>query len=428
MEAALSRPPRLEAHPPGAPTQGHPRGRHAGKAARPDRGEGHGQDRARGARRSEGAVALRDSFTIGRLAGIQVGVNWSWLVVFALIVWTLYSGIFPETNPGLEERSYAAMAVAAAVLFFLSILLHEFGHALVARREGMEIDGITLWLFGGVARFKGMFPSAGAEFRIAVAGPLVSLVLGGLFVLVAFGLRGPEQADGVAAWLGYINFALLVFNLLPALPLDGGRVLRSLLWGARGSFEWATGVAATIGRGFGYLFILGGVALLIFEGVFSGAWLAFIGWFLLQAAGAEDQYLATRQALGGLRVRDLMVREPVTASPDATIGDFMDEVVWERRYTTYPVVDDSRVVGLLPFRCVAAVPRREWDERRVRECMLPVETVPVLAPDDELVEAAGELSETDVRRGLVLDGGRLVGLLSITDVARALRLRRAVRG
>jgi Zn-dependent protease/CBS domain-containing protein len=428
VEAALSRPPGLEADPAGAPEEGHPRGRHAGKAARPDRGEGRGQDRARGARRPEGAVALRDSFTIGRLAGIQVGVNWSWLVVFALIVWTLYSGIFPETNPGLEEGSYAAMAVAAAVLFFLSLLLHEFGHALVARREGMEIDGITLWLFGGVARFKGMFPSAGAEFRIAVAGPIVSLLVGALFVLVAFGLGGPEQADGVAAWLGYINFALLVFNLLPALPLDGGRVLRSLLWGARGSFEWATGVAATIGRGFGYLFILGGVALLIFEGVFSGAWLAFIGWFLLHAAGAEDQYLATRQALGGLRVRDLMVRDPVTASPDATIGDFMDELVWNRRYTTYPVVDDSRVVGLLPFRCVAAVPRREWDERRVRECMLPVASVPVLAPDDELVEAAGELSETDVRRGLVLDGGRLVGLLSITDVARALRLRRAVRG
>jgi Zn-dependent protease/CBS domain-containing protein len=370
---------------------------------------------------------LRDSFTLGRFAGIQVGLNWSWIVVFALIVWTLYSGIFPETNPGLGSTTYGVMAVVAAFLFFLSLLLHEFGHALVARREGMEIDGITLWLFGGVARFRGMFPSAGAEFRIAIAGPLVSLALGVAFVGLAWLAGLPDSADGVLAWLGYINLVLLVFNLLPALPLDGGRVLRSALWGARGSFAWATRVAAAIGRGFGYLFIAAGVFLFIFEGAFSGAWLAFMGWFLLMAAGSEDRYLATRQALGGLRVRDLMVREPVTARPDTTLGEFMDDLVWNRRYTTYPVVADGRALGLLPFRCVAAVPRREWDERRVRDCMLPRDRVPVLAAEDELIDAAGDLSESDVRRALVLDGERLVGLLSLTDVARALELRGALR-
>ena len=230
---------------------------------------------------------MRDSFTLGRIAGIRVGVNWSWLVVFTLIVWTLASGIFPATNPGLGDGTYVAMAIAAAVLFFLSLLLHEYGHALTARREGMEIDGITLWLFGGVARFKGMFPSAGAEFRIAIAGPLVSLALGGLFVLVAWAAELPEAVDGVAAWLGWINVTLLAFNLLPALPLDGGRVLRAVLWRARGSFAWATRIAAAIGRAFGYLLILGGLFLLVFQGAFSGAWLAFMGWFLLQAAGAE---------------------------------------------------------------------------------------------------------------------------------------------
>jgi Zn-dependent protease/CBS domain-containing protein len=370
---------------------------------------------------------LRDSLTLGRIAGIQVGVNWSWLVVFALIVWTLYSAIFPATNPGLDGGTYGAMAAVAAVAFFLSLLLHEYGHALVARREGMEIDGITLWLFGGVARFRGMFPSAEAEFRIAVAGPLVSLVLGAGFALLAWLGPFPEPVDAVLAWLGYINLALLVFNLLPALPLDGGRVLRSLLWKGRGDFAWATHTAASIGRGFGYFFIAAGVALFIFEGAFSGAWIAFMGWFLLQAAGAEDRYLATRQALGGLHVRDLMVREPVTTQADVTLGEFMDDVVWNRRYTTYPVVEDGRAVGLLPFRRVAAVPRREWDTRRVRECMLPRDEVPVVRADDELFEAAGELSESEVNRGLVLDGERLVGLLSITDVARALELRRVVR-
>jgi len=366
---------------------------------------------------------VRDSLTIGRIAGIRIGINWSWLVVFALIVWTLATGIFPETNPGLGDGTYVAMAIVAALFFFTSLLLHELGHAWQARRDGMEIEGITLWLFGGVAKFKGMFPSAGAEFRIAVAGPLVSLLLGALFVVVAVVGDLPATVDGVAAWLGYINLTLLVFNLLPALPLDGGRVLRSALWQLRGDFAWATRISAAIGRAMGYIFIGGGVALLIFLNAFSGAWLAFIGWFLLQAAGAEDRYLATRQALQGLRVRDLMVRDPVTTRADVTLGEFMDDVVWNRRYTTYPVTDDGRAVGLLPFRCVAGVPRRDWETRTVGECMLPREAVPVVAADDELIDAAAELAEDGVNRALVLDGDRLVGLLSITDVARALEMR-----
>ncbi|MBW3592427.1 MAG: site-2 protease family protein [Actinobacteria bacterium] len=366
---------------------------------------------------------MRDSFTLGRIAGIQVGVNWSWLIVFALIVWTLASAIFPTQNPGLTETTYVAMAAAAAVLFFLSLLLHEYGHALEARRRGMEIEGITLWLFGGVAKFRGMFPSARAELAIAVAGPIVSLVIGIAFVGIARIAGLPAPVDGVAFWLGTVNLLLLVFNLLPALPLDGGRVLRSILWGAKGDFGWATRVAATIGRGFGYLLIAGGLALLIFQGTFSGAWLAFIGWFLLQAAAAEDRYLVTRQALGGLRVRDVMVREPVTTPVDATLGDFMDRVVWARPYTTYPVIEDGRAVGLLPFKRVARVPRREWDARLVRECMLPRDDVPVVAADDEAIDAAGEVAESEVRRALVLDGDQLVGLLSITDLARTLELR-----
>ena len=370
---------------------------------------------------------MHDDLTLGSFAGIRVGVNWSWLVVFALIVWTLATGIFPSQNPGLTDGAYVAMAIVAAVLFFLSLLLHEFGHALVARREGMEIEGITLWLFGGVAKFRGMFPSAGAEFRIAVAGPLVSLALGGLFVVVAVLAAMPEAVDGVAAWLGYINLTLLVFNLLPALPLDGGRVLRSALWYFKGDFASSTHIAAVIGRGFGYLFIAAGIFLFIFEGAFSGAWLAFIGWFLLQAAGAEDRYVLTRQVLGGLHVRDLMVRDPVTTRPDVTIGQLMDDTVWNRRYTTYPVTENGHVGGLLPFRSVAEVPRREWDERTVRDCMLPLDRVPLVSEDDELIDAAAELSESGVRRALVVDGERLLGLLSATDVARVFELRRPRR-
>ena len=289
----------------------------------------------------------------------------------------------------------------------------------------MEIDGITLWLFGGIARFKGMFPSAGAEFRIAIAGPLVSLALGVVFVLLAWVAGAPEAADGVFAWLGYINLALLVFNLLPALPLDGGRVLRSALWAARGDFIWATRISAAIGRGFGYLFIAVGIFLLIFEGAFSGAWLAFMGWFLLQAAGAEDRYLLARQTLGGLRVSDVMNRSPVVTRPDTTLGAFMDDVVWTRRHTTYPVVDNGRAVGLLPFRCVAGVPRSEWDTRRVRDCMVPLEEVPVLSPDDG-ARGGGRRSLRERPRPRPRPRGRPARRPPVADGRRA-RLRASAR-
>jgi Zn-dependent protease/predicted transcriptional regulator len=369
---------------------------------------------------------MNGNIVLGRVGGVEVRINWSWLVIFALIVWSLAAGVFPSQNPGLSDGAYLAMAIVAALLFFASLLLHELGHAWQARREGMEIDGITLWLFGGVSQFKTRFPSAGAEFRIAVAGPLVSLVLGVGYVLLA--LAGlPSAVDGVVAWLGYINLALLVFNLIPALPLDGGRVLRAALWRSRGDLASATQVASGIGRGFGYLFIALGIAMFIFQGSFSGAWLAFIGWFLLQAAGAEARHVATEAALDGLRVRDLMVRDPVTVDADLTVGRFMDDVAWSRRFTTYPVVDAGRPIGLLAFSSVAGVPRSEWDSVQVRDVMIPLDGVPLLAEDTTAVEALTVLSPPTSNRGMVVENGHLAGLLSITDLARALEVRRRPR-
>jgi Zn-dependent protease/predicted transcriptional regulator len=380
--------------------------------------------RRRGAEPKQRVV--NGNITLGRLGGVEVRINWSWLVIFALIAWSLADGVFPSQNPGLSRGTHLAMAIVAALLFFASLLLHELGHAWQARREGVEIDGITLWLFGGVAQFKTRFPSAGAEFRIAIAGPLVSLVLGLAFVLIAVaGL--PSAVDGVAAWLGYINLALLIFNLIPALPLDGGRVLRAALWQISGDLGWATRIAATVGRGFAYLFIALGIAMFIFQGSFSGAWLAFIGWFLLQAASAEARYIATEAALEGLCVRDLMVRDPVTVDGDITVGRFMDEVARTRRFTTYPVVDAERPIGLLAFSSVAGVPRSEWDSRRVRDAMIPLDRVPLLTEDETAVEALSALSPPTSNRGLVVENGHLAGLLSITDLTRALEVRRRPR-
>lgn len=363
---------------------------------------------------------MNPSITLGRIAGVRIGVNWSWLVVFTLITWTLASAVFPSQNPHLGKPTYVAMAFAAALLFFSSLLLHELGHAVQAKRDGVEIEGITLWLFGGVARFKGSFPSASAELRIALAGPLVSALLGSFFVVVAVVGGLGTEVDGVAAWLGYINFALLAFNMLPALPLDGGRVLRSLLWLRRGDFGSATRIAAGVGRGFGFSMIGLGLLLLIVQGVWSGVWLAFVGWFLLQAAAAEGRYGLLRDALGDLRVRDLMIEQPATVGAHVPLGEFMDAVARRHRYTTYPVTDDGRVVGLLPFASVARVPRAEWETTHVFDCMLPLQAVPTVHADEPLLEAVAKLGAGTLDRALVVDGDLIVGLLSITDVGRLL--------
>jgi Zn-dependent protease/CBS domain-containing protein len=373
------------------------------------------------AKRRQGAMG--GNLTIGRFGGVEVRLNWSLIAVFALIAWSLAEGVFPSQNPGLSHGTYIAMGIVAALLFLASILLHELGHSWVARREGIEVDSITLWLFGGVSQLKGRFTSAGAEVRVAISGPLVSIVLGVVFILIAVA-QPPSSVDGVAAWLGYINLILAVFNLLPASPLDGGRVLHAALWRAKGDFAWATRVASEIGQGFGYLFIALGLAMFIFQGSFSGAWLAFIGWYLLQGARAEARYVATEQALEGLRVRDLMVRDPVIVDADSTIGRLMDDVAWSHRFTTYPVLDGGRPVGLLTFAAVAAVPRSDWDTRRVRDTMISLDQVTLLTEDEKAVDALAELSATSANRGLVVDNGHLAGLLSITDLARALEVGR----
>jgi Zn-dependent protease/CBS domain-containing protein len=363
---------------------------------------------------------VHPTVSLGRVAGIEIGVDWSWALVFGLITWSLAATVFPDSDPGFSAGVYAAMGVVAALLFFASLLLHELGHALQARREGVEIEGITLWLFGGVARLKSGMPSAGAELRIAAAGPLVTAFLGGAVVLVAEVANVPRPLDGAVAWLGYVNLLLLAFNLLPAFPLDGGRLLHAALWATRRDSSWATRVAAGIGRGFGYLMIAGGLVLFFDQGQIGAAWLAIVGWFLLGAAGSEARLAAVRDALAGLEVRDLMIREPVTADPEETLAAFMASPAGAARFTAYPVVRDGEVVGVLPLRRVLELPSSEWEGRRVGDSTLATGLVPVLAQDEDALEALAALRAGRLHRGLVLEDGRLAGFLSITDFDRLL--------
>ena len=381
---------------------------------------------ARTPRRSRGGGVFASTITLGRVAGIEIGINWTWLGIFALILWSLAGVEFPADAPGRPWPTYALMGVVATAAFFASLILHELGHAIQARREGVRTEGITLWLFGGVAKLGGEFPSAGAELRIALAGPLVTLVIGSAALLLTAAWPQPGAVRSVLAWLGYINVALLVFNLVPALPLDGGRVLRALLWARTRDLAVATHRASRIGSVLAAVLIGLGI-LETLQGAFGGLWMALIGWFVLEAGRAEEQHVVIRGLLGHTPVGLLMTREPVTVDPRDSLAQVADRVRGTARHTAYPVVSAGRVVGLLPLHALATTPHAEWDARTVEDCMLPAASVLHLTPGTPAADAVTLLAEGASGRAVVVDDdGRLVGIVSLTDIARALAAGRPV--
>lgn len=359
---------------------------------------------------------MKSTYSLGSLWGIRLGVNWSVLLLLGLIMWLLATEVFPETNPGLSDNAHFLMALVASFAFFASILLHELGHALQARRDGMRIEGITLWLFGGVASFSGGFPSANAELRIAAAGPAVSAALAGGFLALWFVPGMPESASGVLGWLGVINVALLVFNLIPALPLDGGRILRALIWRVRGDYRAATRVSAKVAQVLATLLIGAGLAITLFAGGIGGIWLAFIAWFLLQAARAELLMAERTAALPG--VADLMRPAPAPIASGATLASFVEREGWPPAFDAYPVMQDGRPVGLLLLRDIDTGAGTGWLDDRVGEHMLPRAAIATLTPRDDLVTAVAALHASPEGRALVVDEGRPVGLLSQADLQR----------
>lgn len=368
---------------------------------------------------------MREHVRLGRIAGVSVGINWSVLAIFLLITFGLAAGRFPLLFPDLDPIAYIAAGLAAGVVFFLSLLAHELSHAIVAQRNGVGIEGITLWLFGGVARMEGEASDPGAELRIAGVGPLVSLLLSGAFFALAAGL-GALGSTGlvrdVFVWLGAINLALAVFNLVPAAPLDGGRILRSILWRWRGDRTSASITASRAGRVFGWLLVALGFVQLVTTG-FGGIWLMLIGWFLATAASAEERYATASAALSEVRASDVMSRDPTTVPATTPVDEFVERYVFPNRYSTFPVTDDGgRVVGLVTLKRVKQVPVDRRGTTAVGDVACALEDVPVVQPDDLLSDLLPQMSGCSDGRTLVMEDGRLVGLVSPTDVMRRLEV------
>jgi Zn-dependent protease/CBS domain-containing protein len=365
------------------------------------------------------------SFTLGRIAGIRVGVNWSVLVIFVIIAVGLAAVRFPGDYPQYGAGAYAAAGVGTAVVFFASLLAHEISHAIVARRNGLRADDITLWLFGGVARLSGEARDPGADLRIAGVGPLVSLLLGGMFLLTA-GLLAAGGYDGLVlagcTWLGGINIALAVFNVIPAAPLDGGRLLRSLIWWRTGDRLKATVWAGRAGQVFGWILVAFGLVAFLTRAGLGGLWLALIGWFLIAAATAESQQATVRGQLGATAVRELMTPAPTTAPASMTVAELMNSDLIRHRHSTFPLTEDGTApAGLVTFTQIRRVPPEERATTRLRDIACPLDQVAQARPEEPASELLPRLSECAEGRALVISGGTVVGIVSPSDVSRALR-------
>ena len=365
-------------------------------------------------------------FRLGRIAGVEIRLNWSLLVIFWLIVLSLAMVVFPESVPSQPAWSDWLLALIATVLFYASLLAHELAHAIVARRKGVAVEGITLWLFGGVAQLHGEVATPGDEMRITAIGPVVTLVLAVFWAAIGFGLKALGAGEAIVlapVWLALMNLLLGVFNLVPALPLDGGRILHAYLWRRSGDRAHATATAARTGRTFGIILIAFGVLEFFIYAALGGLWFVFLGWFIVEASHAEEAQTRLGSALTGVRVRDVMSPDPAIAPNWITVDAFLHDHVLTHRVSCFPVHDlDGRVTGLVSLRRLGLVPRAERATTRIKDIATPLDRVPRTSPDELVLDLLARMRASDDGRALVYDGDRLVGIVAPSDITRAMTL------
>lgn len=365
---------------------------------------------------------MQGSLSIGRIGGIEIAVHYTWLIIFALVTWSLAVGFFPVNYPAWAPITYWITAAVAALALFASVLIHELSHSFMALSRGIGVSSIALFVFGGVSNLKTESEAPQDEFLISVVGPLTSFVLAAVIWTASQVLQpGDSPLGAVLSYLTLINGLLGAFNLLPGFPLDGGRVLRSIVWGMTGNLRTATQVASIAGQLIGFLLIFWGVSL-IFSGVFfNGLWAVFIGWFLNSAAEATRQQQVLQEHLRGVSVAMVMNAEPPVVPPDLTVQDFVFDHVLGSRERAALIVDESKLVGIASLSDVKKVPQEVWPRTRISEIMTPapLHTVAPQTPLDQVLAllVGGELNQLPV-----LEEGRLVGMLTRAHLLRFLQV------
>lgn len=371
---------------------------------------------------------MEASISLGKIRGIPIGLHYSWFIVFGLLTYFLSmpGGFLQEFFPGWEASTYWVVAAASSLLLFTSVLLHELGHAFTAQQKGIPVRSITLFIFGGVASIAEDSENARDEFAIAIMGPVVSVAIA-VFSFVLWLVIGPfqEQLQAITLYLTIVNTVLVLFNMIPGFPLDGGRVFRALLWGWTGSVEKATRWASMTGVMIGYTFIIVGI-FMVFVVLFTGIWMILIGWFLQNAADQAYKQMQVRRTFEGVRVRQLMEPAPVTISAYATIEELVDRYMLGRNLRGLPVVDDDILSGIITLNDIKDTPREQWSQYRVLDRMTPRDQLITADPDTDLDTVLEMMSERDFHQIPVLENGAVVGLLTRGQIIRFLQLRQSL--
>jgi len=364
--------------------------------------------------------------TLFKLLGITVSVDASWGIILFLVVWSLSKGLFPYYFPDLSIQTYWLMGVAGAMGLFISIIIHEFSHSLIARKYGLEIKGITLFIFGGVAEMKDEPNNPKTEFFMAIAGPIASLILSILFgalYQIANIMELPVPLIGILGYLSAINMLLAVFNMLPAFPTDGGRILRSLLWWIKGDIHWATQVASRISLVFAIVIIFTGFMNMLGGNPLGGLWWILIGSFLFSAANTSYQRLLIKESFEGKTVRHFMNQAPVTVPYHITLQEFVDKYLYHYHYKMFPVVKDDKILGLITIQMLKSYPHEEWKHLLVDKVMQLKNSDNSIASSTPINDALNKMSETGLSRLLVVEHKKIVGIITLKDLLEYLALK-----
>jgi Zn-dependent protease/CBS domain-containing protein len=364
--------------------------------------------------------------TIFTFAGIKIGIDISWIFIAILLSWTLAVGYFPFRYPHLSNGMYWMMGILGMLGLFVCIVLHELGHALVAKHYKLPISNITLFLFGGVAEIKKEPTRPKVEFFMAIAGPIVSFILViclFIFSFVSEKSGWPILLTGVSRYLAFINFIIVIFNLVPAFPLDGGRVFRSLLWWWKKDFNWATRIATKVGASFGFILIFLGIFFFITGNLLAGIWFAILGWFLNRAALSSRRQMVVGKELKSAKVATFMTKNPISVSPKITIQEFVDNYVYTSHHHLYPVVEKESLVGYMSLNEVKSVPRDQWKNTTVEKAMVPRSKLRTVSPASSAIDALNMMQTSEMPTLLVVEGNRLVGILTAQSLFKVLSVK-----